>query len=118
MALTSLTGIKGVYFYYSQARLPRELPEIPLTKPINLIETSAPSNRETAKEIQRMVETQAFTIAYETNFDLFHGHGMRQRVRKAAGAKKAKGIGNFPGEIVNTYQKIRNLLLLSHSDLP
>lgn len=28
MALTFLTGIKGVYFYISQARIPRELPKI------------------------------------------------------------------------------------------
>jgi hypothetical protein len=88
MALTFLTGIKGVYFYYSQARLPSAFPEIPSSNAKDRREHTPLPARETGGKILATMKKQAFTIAYETNFDLFHGRSEQDGLRTPLERKK------------------------------
>jgi hypothetical protein len=88
VALTFLTGIKGVYFYYSQPRLPSEFPEIPSSNFNAWPDRSALPQRETGGKNPATTETQAFTMAYETNFDLFHGRSKQEGLKMPLERKK------------------------------
>jgi hypothetical protein len=45
-------------------------------------------HRETGGKIPATMETQAFTMAYETNFDLFHGRSEQDGLRTPLERKK------------------------------
>lgn len=75
MALTFLTGINGVYFYYSLARLPRESPETSprIQQGDHLLpDPACRRSRETQHQKIELSKNHTFTMAYKTNFVLFH----------------------------------------------
>jgi hypothetical protein len=73
VALTFLTGIKGVYFYVSQARFPpRVLQDIHNSTQPTTRTLLALRSRETTDRSRIVVKTYAYTKAYGTKFDLFH----------------------------------------------
>ncbi|WP_321968603.1 hypothetical protein [Paraburkholderia tropica] len=79
MALTFLTGIKGVYFYSYQDKLPfafsKDIPNPLEESPEVTVDQDRRDLRETLAKILSLLENQTFTMAYEIKLDLFHEIG-------------------------------------------
>ncbi|CAG9225001.1 conserved hypothetical protein [Paraburkholderia tropica] len=74
MALTFLTGIKGVYFYSSQEQTDScVLEETPTPPPQTRRLCGLSGHRETVAKMLSPLENQTFTMAYGTKLALFHG---------------------------------------------